>query len=191
MMFTCLILAFYWGPLLTLVVHSVLPVLIIVQGFSQALVGPRLAHERNLLARAASLVSRAATNIGAFKGSNAQSHESSLLAHIPAALPALPPIWGATAGASQFCTMAMFVQGFWFGAHLVHQGKIQPGGVMSVFWTCLIATSNLQMTMPLLIILAKGKIAVAELTSLFAFSTPTPSAVSSDIENLNLKSHKC
>ena len=188
---TSLILAFYWSPLLTLVILSVLPILIIVQGFSQALAGPRLAHERNLLARAASLVSRAATNIGALKASNAQSHESSLLACIPAALPALPAIWGATAGASQFVTMAMFVQGFWFGAHLVRQGKIQPGGVMSVFWTCLIATSNLQMAVPLLVVLAKGKIAAAELASLIAFSTPTPSAVSSDIENSNPKSHKC
>jgi len=62
---TSLALAFYWGPLLTLVILSALPILIFVQGFSQALAGPRLAHKHNLLARAASLVSCAAANIGA------------------------------------------------------------------------------------------------------------------------------
>ena len=47
MAFTSLILAFYWGPLLTLAILSALPILIIVQGFSQALAGSRFAHERN------------------------------------------------------------------------------------------------------------------------------------------------
>ena len=187
---TSLALAFYWGPLLTLVILSALPILIFVQGFSQALAGPRLAHERNLLARAASLVSRAAANIGALKASNAESHESSLLARIPAALPALPAIWGATTAASQFVTMAMFVEGFWFGAHLVRQGKIQPGGVMSVFWACLIATSNLQMAVPLLVVLAKGKIAAAELASLIAYSTPPHTSTHDDSEGSSPKPHK-
>ncbi|KAL4066261.1 P-loop containing nucleoside triphosphate hydrolase protein [Scleroderma yunnanense] len=187
---TSLALAFYWGPLLTLVILSALPILIVVQGFSQALAGPRLAHERTLLARAASLVSRAATNIGALKASNAQSHESSLLARIPAALPALPTIWGTTAAASQFVTMSMFVQGFWFGAHLVRQDKIQPGGVMSVFWACLIATSNLQMAVPLLVVLAKGKMAAAELASLIVCSTPPPTATHGDADESTLKSYK-
>jgi len=187
---TSLALAFYWGPLLTLVILSALPILIFVQGFSQALAGPRLAHERNLLARAASLVSRAAANIGALKASNAESHESSLLARIPAALPALPAIWGATTGASQFVTMAMFVEGFWFGAHLVRQGKIQPGGVMSVFWACLIATSNLQMAVPLLVVLAKGKIAAAELASLIVSSTPPHTSTHDDSEASSPQPHK-
>ncbi|KAI6120166.1 P-loop containing nucleoside triphosphate hydrolase protein [Pisolithus croceorrhizus] len=122
-----------WSPLLTLVILSALPFLILIQGFSQAFVSAAYrAHERRLLARAASLVTRACTHIGAVKSSNAQSHESSLLARISPALPSLPTIWGITAGTSQFVTMAMFVQGFWFGAYLVRQGKNTPGDVMSV-----------------------------------------------------------
>ena len=181
-----LALAFYWGLLLTLVILSALPILIFVQGFSQALAGSRLAHERNLLMRAASLVSRAAANIGTLKASNAESHESSLLMHIPAALPALPAIWGGTTGASQFVTMAMFVEGFWFGT----QGKIQPGGVMSVFWACLIATSNLQMAVPLLVVLTKGKIAAAELASLIVSSTPPHTSTHDDSEGSSPQPHK-
>ena len=74
MSFTSLILAFYWAPLLTLAIPFSLLILIIVQGFSRAIAGPRLAHERNLLTRAASFLSRAATNIVTLKASNAQSH---------------------------------------------------------------------------------------------------------------------
>ncbi|KAI6039143.1 P-loop containing nucleoside triphosphate hydrolase protein [Pisolithus marmoratus] len=174
---TSLALAFYWSPLLTLVILSALPFLILIQGFSQAFVSPRIAHERTLMARAASLVTRACAHIGAVKSSNAQSHESSLLARIPAALPSLPMIWGITAGTSQFVTMAMFVQGFWFGAYLVRQGKNTPGDVMSVFWACLIATSNLQMTVPLLVVLAKGKTSAADLAFIISPSAPvSPSA---------------
>lgn len=171
--FTSLVLAFYWSPLLTLVILSALPFLILIQGFSQAFVSPRIVHERTLLARAASLVTRACTHIGAVKSSNAQSHESFLLSRIPPALPSLPTIWGITAGTSQFVTMAMFVQGFWFGAYLVRQGKNAPGDVMSVFWACLIATSNLQMTVPLLVVLAKGKASAADLASIISPSSPT------------------
>ena len=114
------------GPLLTLAILSALPILIIVQDFSQALAGPRLTNERNLLVGAVSLVSRAAINIGALKASNAQSHESSLLARVIAALRALFALCDATVRESQFITMTMFVQGLWFGAHLVSQVKIQP-----------------------------------------------------------------
>ncbi|EGO01278.1 hypothetical protein SERLA73DRAFT_50377 [Serpula lacrymans var. lacrymans S7.3] len=164
---TCLILAFTRSPLLTIVILSAVPALIIIQGFSQALAGPRLASERTLTAGAATLVERAVTAISTVKAFNAVSHESKVLSRVfqrvSSVACGLVGIWGATTALSQFTTMAMFVQGFWFGAHLVRQGKNSPGDVMSVFWACLIATSNLQMTIPLLMVLAKGKAAAAEL----------------------------
>jgi ATP-binding cassette subfamily B (MDR/TAP) protein 1 len=166
-----LVLAFFWSPLLTLVILSALPFLIFIQGFSQGFASPRLAQERTLTARAASLVSRVTSNIGAVKAANAASYEHSLLARVGVAVNSLATIWGVTAGTSQFVTMAMFVQGFWFGAHLVRQGKNQPGDVMSVFWACLIATSNLQMAVPLMVVLAKGKTAAAELAGIISANT--------------------
>ena len=72
--------------------------------------------------------------------------------------------------------MAMFVQGFWFGAKLVREGKIGAGDVMAVFWACLIAASNLQMCIPQFIVLTKGKFAIASLLGLVTEpSTPSPS----------------
>ncbi|KAG8216217.1 P-loop containing nucleoside triphosphate hydrolase protein [Butyriboletus roseoflavus] len=174
---TALVLAFIWSPLLTLVILSAVPFLILIQGFSQASASPRIAQERTLVARAASLVSRVVSNIGAVKAANAASYEHTLLTRVAVAVQSLGVIWGVTAGTSQFVTMAMFVQGFWYGAHLVLQDKIQPGYVMSVFWACLIATSNLQMMVPLLVVLAKGKAAAAELAAVISNSEQVPAAL--------------
>ncbi|KAF9225024.1 hypothetical protein BS17DRAFT_752105 [Gyrodon lividus] len=174
--FTALVLALTWSPLLTLIILSALPFLILIQGFSQGFASPRLAQERTLTARAASLVSRVVSNIGAVKAANAASYEHSLLARVGIAVNSLPAIWAMTAGTSQFVTMAMFVQGFWFGAYLVREGKNQPGDVMSVFWACLIATSNLQMAVPLMVVLAKGKAAAAELAGIISATTSSAPA---------------
>lgn len=171
---TALVLAFVWSPLLTLVILSAVPFLILIQGFSQAFASPGIAQERTLIAHAASLVSRVVSNIGAVKAANAASYEHTLLTRVAVAVQPLGVIFGITAGTSQFVTMAMFVQGFWYGAHLVRQGKNQPGDVMSVFWACLIATSNLQMMVPLLVVLAKGKAAAAELATVIASSHQVP-----------------
>lgn len=78
----------------------------------------------------------------------------------------LNAIWGLSSGSSQFVMMSMFVQAFWFGSKLVREGKIQPGAVMSVFWACLIATSNLQLIVPQLVTVGKGKVAMAALVAL-------------------------
>ncbi|KAH0831339.1 P-loop containing nucleoside triphosphate hydrolase protein [Lanmaoa asiatica] len=174
---TALVLAFVWSPLLTLVILSAVPFLILIQGFSQAFASPRIAQERTLIARGASLVSRVVSNIGAVKAANAAAYEHTLLTRVAVAVQSLGAIWGVTAGTSQFVTMAMFVQGFWYGAHLVLQGRNQPGDVMSVFWACLIATSNLQMMVPCLVVLAKGKTAAAELAAVISSSQQVPAAI--------------
>lgn len=167
---TSLVLAFVWSPLLTLVILSAAPALIIIQAFSQVLAGPLLARERTFTASAATIVERAVSAIATVKAFNAAIHEtrvlSRVLGRVSTAANGLAGIWGLTCGLSQFVTMAMFVQGFWFGAHLVREGKNTPGQVMSVFWACLIATSNLQMAVPLLITFMKGKVAAAELAGM-------------------------
>ena len=75
----------------------------------------------------------------------------------------LNAVWGFTCTLSQFSYMAMFINGFWFGPSLVYKGTISAGDVMFVFWACSVATSNLQLCISQLIILAKGKFAMAAL----------------------------
>ena len=49
---------------------------------------------------------------------------------------------------------------------LVREDKISAEDVMTGFWACLIATSNVQMCIPQFIILAKGKFSMVSLISL-------------------------
>ncbi|KAI0703024.1 P-loop containing nucleoside triphosphate hydrolase protein [Cytidiella melzeri] len=174
----CLILGLTRSWALTLVILSAVPVLILIQAISQGMASPKLAAERAHTATAATLVDRVVVAIATVKAFNAQSFEeaniSQVLDKIQVASDGAISIWGVTSSLSHFSTMAMFVQGFWFGAKLVRAGTITPGDVTTVFWACLIATSNLQMCIPQLIVIAKGKFAMASLLTL-AESTPKPS----------------
>ncbi|KAG2130150.1 P-loop containing nucleoside triphosphate hydrolase protein [Suillus bovinus] len=189
---TSLVLAFVWSPLLTLVILSAAPALIIIQAFSQVLAGPLLARERTFTASAATVVERAVSAIATVKAFNAATHEtrvlSRVLGRVGAAANRLAGIWGLTCGLSQFVTMAMFVQGFWFGAHLVREGKNTPGQIMSVFWACLIATSNLQMAVPLLITFMKGKVAAAELAGIISEAHQPPKRRLQELRKIQPKS---
>ncbi|KAG6833643.1 hypothetical protein H0H87_002839 [Tephrocybe sp. NHM501043] len=167
---TCLILAFIGSWALTLVILSAVPLLVIIQGFSQAVATPLLHTERALTAKAATLVDRASSSIATVKAFNAQKFEtdtaSSVFGTLNKAGRKLNAVWGLTSALGQFTSFAMFVQGFWFGAKLVREHHIDAGDVMAVFWACLIATSNLQMCIPQLIVIAKGKEACRSLLEL-------------------------
>ena len=181
---TCLVLAFIHSWSLTLVILSAVPVLMIVQAFSQAFANPLLSAEREQTAISATIVDRAISAISTVKAFNAASYETSRATqsfkNLQTAAKNLTLVWGFTSGIAQFVMMAMFVQGFWFGAKLVREHKVGAGDVMTVFWACLIATSNLQMCIPQFITLAKGKFAIATLLAIIGNSKPsTPSTPSS------------
>jgi ATP-binding cassette subfamily B (MDR/TAP) protein 1 len=177
---TCLVLAFTRSWLLTFVILSAVPALVIVQGLSQALSSPLLEREIATNAQAGTVVERAVSAIATVKAFNAAAYEYSSLSGVLRRLyyvdRKLNAVWGLTSAMGQFVMMAMFVQGFWFGAKLVREGRVSAGDVMAVFWACLIATSNLQMCIPQFIIITKGKFAMASLLNLAA-SPPGPDKV--------------
>jgi ATP-binding cassette subfamily B (MDR/TAP) protein 1 len=174
---TCLVLAFTRSYALTLVILSAVPALVIIQSLSQSFANPLAAAERHQTAIAATLVERAIAAISTVKAFNAAKDEQESLGGVldktASAASKVNAVWGITSALSQFSSMAMFVQGFWFGAKLVRDGKVSPGDVMAVFWACLIATSNLQMCIPQFITLAKGKFAMVALMTLV--EPPAPS----------------
>ena len=174
----CLVLAFMRSWSLTLVILSAVPILMFVQALSQTLANPLLSAERDQTGVSATIIDRAISAISTVKVFNAVLYESfratQSFNNLKSAAIKLNLVWGFTSGMAQFVMMAMFVQGFWFGAKLVRENKIGAGDVMAVFWACLIATSNLQMCIPQFIILAKGKFAMASLLGVVADSTPSP-----------------
>ncbi|KAF8991149.1 hypothetical protein BDQ17DRAFT_1333056 [Cyathus striatus] len=162
-----------WSP--TLIILSSVPLLALLQGVSQSLASPLFASERSSTGIAATLISRAKTAIATVKAFNAQPHgfhlASSSFFSLDSAARKLNLVWAVTSGSAQFVMMAMFVQAFWFGTKLVRDDKASAGDVMAVFWACLIATSNSQMSVPQLIIVTKGKLAMVELLSLIPENT--------------------
>src|SRR3984957_2386175 len=184
----CFLLAFSRSWSLTLVILSAVPLLMLIQASSQAFAGPLLNVERTQASTAATLIDRAVSAIATVKAFNAVPYElaslNNILDRIRAATKRLNTVWGFSSCRAQFVMMSMFFQGFWFGGKLIRDGKITAGDVMSVFWACLIATSNLQMCIPQFIVLTKGKFAAASLFSLLdadspCHSPPTPTKRSS------------
>ncbi|KAJ7074574.1 P-loop containing nucleoside triphosphate hydrolase protein [Mycena amicta] len=175
----CLILAFTRSYSLTLIILLAVPVLVVIQFASQTIAGPLLSIERQQTAVAATLVDRAVAGINTVKAFNASAHEQRSLAvvlqRIESAVWKLVAVWGFTSGLAQFVMMGMFVQGFWFGAHVVRTGAIGAGDVMAVFWACLMATTNLQLCIPQFIQLAKGKGALTALLALVDEQPDIPS----------------
>jgi ATP-binding cassette, subfamily B (MDR/TAP), member 1 len=175
---TCLALSFARSWALTLVILNVIPVIVILQIVSQRLASPVLAIERAQLGLASTLVERAVSAIATVKAFNAVSFEHSALVSVARKLQdtawRVNRVWAVTSGCNQFIALAMFVQAFWFGAKLVREDKATIGSVLSVFWACLIATTNFQMCIPHLITLSKGKSAMSSLIALI--ESPNPSS---------------
>jgi ATP-binding cassette subfamily B (MDR/TAP) protein 1 len=66
-------------------------------------------------------------------------------------------------GTMQFFTLSVFVQGFWYGSHLVKSGDRNAGQVITTFWSALMALEGITGFLPQLIVLQKGKLAGAHL----------------------------
>lgn len=61
---------------------------------------------------------------------------------------------------------AMFVQGFWYGSHIVENGKKSSGQILTAFWACIMATQSFEQILPQMIVLEKGRAAAATLQAI-------------------------
>lgn len=69
-------------------------------------------------------------------------------------------------GLVQFFTFSMFVQGFWYGKHLIDSGENRAADILTTFWAVLMAISSMTQLMPQMVVLQKGKAAGASLNML-------------------------
>jgi ATP-binding cassette, subfamily B (MDR/TAP), member 1 len=109
----------------------------IVQALSQAFAIPLLSAEREQTGVSGTIIDRAISAIATVKAFNAATYENSratlLFKNLKSAAIKLNLVWGFTSGMAQFIKMAMFVQGFWFGAKLVREHNAAARDVMAVF----------------------------------------------------------
>ncbi|KIM24333.1 hypothetical protein M408DRAFT_27162 [Serendipita vermifera MAFF 305830] len=175
-----IILAFIRSPALAGVILSTIPVAVVVQGVAQTFGSTFYQRQSREVDSTSTTIDRTLTAISTVKAFNAQSLESARtnfkLELVRLASNKLTMIWSIAIGFANFVTFSMFVQGFWFGAKLVREGKISSGDVLAVFWACLIAASTLNSFMACAVAFTKGKSSMVTLMTLIHSPLPSSSA---------------
>lgn len=137
--------------------------------------------DRDCAAKAAGRADRILGAIPTIKAFNAQDKESaafeSIVGKAYTAYHKLHLIYGVRGGATQFILLSMFVQGFWFGSYLVRDGRSTAAAVNTCFWACLLSATYLQLCLPCLLLLEKGKLGMVELLDLARPSSDEPAVV--------------
>ena len=163
----CIALAMWKGPILALVTLSTIPLVVVVQIVTQVFLGPMLEQERRAFAEASTNVERTTSAITTVKAHNAESTESKRFEPISTraqnSLVRQAIVWAISYSTSETLLLSTFVIGFWYGAKVVREGKTSAGDVMTVFWAALLAATYLQMAVPQLMLVTKGKMSMASL----------------------------
>ena len=163
-------LAMYTAWDLTLVTIATIPFAAIVLGFISAKMQPSIDAQAEELSAASKLANNALQAIDTIKCFNGQDFETWQYAKIIKRA-AKKYLLQAKANALQigfvrFVTLSMFVQGFWYGSHLVISGKKDPGDILTAFWSCLMALQAVEQILPQMIVLEKGRAAGATLEAI-------------------------
>lgn len=162
-------LAFYYSWSLTLVTLSTVPILAIALAWNSARMQPSIEAQTEELTKASKIVNNAFSAIDTVKCFNGQDFERWQYGKAVKRA-ARYYLCQARANALQIgglrlVTLSMFVQGFWFGSHLVNTGQKNPGEILTAFWACLMATQAFERIQPEVIVLEKGRAAGAMLKS--------------------------
>lgn len=160
-------LAFYYAWDLTLVTLSTVPLSGLFLAWVSGRMQPAIKAHSNELNKASQSAGNSITNIDTVKCYNGQDMAVWQYAKIiqSAAGCYLSQV---RANALQiafvrFIVLSMFVQGFWFGAHLVNTGKKSPGDILTAFWSCLMATQTVEQILPQFLVLERGRAAAVTL----------------------------
>lgn len=162
--------AFYTAWALTLVTLATVPFSAIILAWISARMQPCIETQSENLSQASKLADNAISAIDTVKCFNGQDYEvwqySKAIKRA-----ALSYLQQAQANALQIgfvrlVTLGMFVQGFWYGSHLVAVGNKTPGQILTAFWACLMATQAIEQILPQMIVLEKGRAAGATLKAI-------------------------
>ena len=163
----CMVLAFYTSWKLTLVTLASFPVFSVLIVYLSTNIGPSMDVQKAELVNACKVANNAILSIEAVKCLNGQAREScSFSSRISnATRHYCRQAWvnALQMGVNRFAVYAMIVQSFWYGHSLKSSGEIAPGDVLMTFWACMVALQALELVLPRLIALEKGKLAGAAL----------------------------
>ena len=168
--FAALSLAFHYSWGLTIVTLSTVPILAFLLAWNSSRMQPSIEAQAEELTKASSIANDAILDIDTVKCFNRQDFETwQYRKAIDRAARYYLRLAQANAlqiGGLRLITLVMFVQGFWFGSHLVNTGQKNPGDILTAFWACLMATQAFERIQPEVVILEKGRAAGAALGSI-------------------------
>lgn len=163
----CLLVAVYTCWSLTLVILIGMPLALGFLAMISARIQIYIETQKEHLAEATRTANRAFTAIEIVKAFNGQCYERTMFARAAAkaAEAYRKQVHGNAMiiGFIRLITLSMFVQGFWYGSRLVRRDQASAEDVMTTFWSCLMATQSLELILPQMILLEKGRAAGAGL----------------------------
>ncbi|KAK1909126.1 hypothetical protein P3342_011204 [Pyrenophora teres f. teres] len=168
--FAALGVAFYYSWDLTLIILCSIPLLYLVQSLVSNRLSVRVREHGEKLEFALKYITTALSNIEMVKCFNGERHELQVFTKIVSIAAGLyrrvANLRSIQIGIMQFFTVSVFVQGFWYGSHIIDTGASDAGKVLTTFWAALMAMSGVTSLMPQLIVLHKGKTAGGKLMML-------------------------
>lgn len=164
-----LCVAIYYSWSLALVILAGLPVAFVIVNLLSTRLQNHIDVQSINLSYASKIATRAIISISTIKAYNNQSQEAqSYTKSIHRAAEGYEGQVHSNAlqiGFVRLIVLSMFVQGFWYGSRLVRQGE-SAGSVMTTFWSSLMAAQAIEMMLPNLMVLEKGKAAASELKNI-------------------------
>ena len=162
-----LVIAFIYCWNLTLVILATVPISALFLTWMSKSMQPNIEAQQIELSSASKGALNAFQNIEAvkcFNGQDAEVYKFTQAIRRAAAKYMQQAKNNATQiGFVRFMTLTLFVQGFWYGHHLVSTGSKSTGTVITTFWSCLTATQAIEQVLPHMLVLEKGRAAGAAL----------------------------
>ncbi|KAG0142797.1 hypothetical protein CROQUDRAFT_97086 [Cronartium quercuum f. sp. fusiforme G11] len=148
------VLAFTKSYKLSLVILATIPLIAIITAVISVRVAPLIALQNTFEASLSGELTRVIRSITLVKAFNAQPLELLNLNRLSRQLSQnydrIISLSAFRLGTTHSLALLMFVQGFGFGSHLIATGQVTPGDVNTVFWSSLVASTHMQMAIPLL-----------------------------------------
>ena len=158
-------LALYYSWSLTLITLATMPAAAFILAWISAQIMLNVEAQRQELTNSLKMASTAISAIDTVKIFNGQDFElwqyAMAIRKVSSHYLGQARVQALQNGFLRFFILSIFVQGFWYGSHLVDTGQRSPGDILTCFWACLMAVQTAQAISTEYPYLLKGKVAGA------------------------------
>ena len=158
-------LALYYSWSLTLITLATMPAAAFILARISAQIIFSVEAQRQELTNSSKMASTAISAIDTVKSFNGQDFElwqyAMAIREVASHYLGQARVQALQNGFLRFFILSIFVQGFWYGSHLVDTGQKSPGDILTCFWACLMAVQTAEAISTEYPYLLKGKAAGA------------------------------